>query len=63
LTKAGEAYQQAIRINPEYAGAWYNLGNTYSKAGQTGKVIEVYKTLKTIDPAMAEVFFNKTVLP
>ena len=25
------AYREALRINPEYIGAWYNLGNAYAR--------------------------------
>jgi len=63
FAKAIEAYQQALRINPEDAKAWNNLGVVYSRSGQRGKVLEVYKRLKTLDPALAERFFNGVVMP
>jgi len=52
-----------LRISPEHTGAWVNLGVAYKTSGQTSKVMEVYKRLKTIDPAKADDFFNKVVLP
>ncbi|MHB8149808.1 MAG: tetratricopeptide repeat protein [Desulfobulbia bacterium] len=58
-----EACQQAIRINPEHADSWFVLGNTYKLNGQTGKVMEVYKRLKTLDPDKADKFFNENMLP
>lgn len=61
--KAIEAYQQALRINPEYADAWFGLGIAYAQSGQRSKVPEVYKRLKTLAPALAERFFNKFVIP
>ena len=61
--KAIEAYQQALRIHPEFADAWYNLGIAYALSGQRGKVLEVYKRLKTLDPDDAEKFFSKVVMP
>jgi len=61
--KAIEAYQQALRINPEDAAAWNNLGVEYKITGQSSKVMEVYKRLKALDPAMADRFFNNTVMP
>jgi tetratricopeptide (TPR) repeat protein len=41
--KAIKAYQQAIRINPDYADAWYKLGNAYAEIGQPGKANEAYR--------------------
>ncbi len=63
IAKAIEAYQQALRINPEYADACFNLGIAYKASGQTTKVMEVHKRLKTLDPAKADEFFNEVVLP
>ena len=61
--KAIEAFQRALRIDPEFAAAWYNLGNAYAMLGQRAKVLEVYKRLKTLDPVLAEDFFNAFVIP
>ena len=61
--QAIDAYQQALRLNPEDAAAWYSQGVAYAQSGQRGKVLEVYKRLKTLDPAIAEDFFNKVVIP
>ncbi|NES22582.1 MAG: tetratricopeptide repeat protein [Symploca sp. SIO3E6] len=36
-------YNQAIKINPEYALAYYNRGYTYSKLGNKQKVIQDFK--------------------
>ncbi len=62
-TEAIEANQKALRIDPEYARAWYNLGIAHYSTNQQGKVIESYQRLKKIDSALADEFFNKFVLP
>jgi tetratricopeptide (TPR) repeat protein len=58
-----EALQQAVRINPGDIDAWYDLGLAYTVLGLRGKAIEVYKQLKTLDPTLAERFFNEEVVP
>ncbi len=62
LLKAIEALQQAIRINLQDANAWYNLGVAYKNSGQTSQVMDVYKHLKSLDPAKADDFFNNFVM-
>ena len=56
--KGIEAYQQALRIYPEFAGAWYNLGSAYGKAGQSAKAIEALQQAVRIDPEYASAWFN-----
>jgi tetratricopeptide (TPR) repeat protein len=52
-----------LRINPEYVDAWFNLGICYKASSKTAKLMEVYNRLKALDPASADRFFNKVVLP
>jgi len=61
--KAIVSCQQAIRINPEDAIVWYNLGIAYKKSNHPNQSIEVYKRLKTLEPALAAEFFNKFFSP
>ena len=56
--KTIEAYQQAIRINPELAEAWSNLGVVYAKAGQSAKAIEAYEQALRIKPEYAMAWYN-----
>jgi tetratricopeptide (TPR) repeat protein len=56
--QAIEAYQQALRINPEYADCWNNLGITYSKSGQTAKALEAYQQALRINPEFSKVWNN-----
>ena len=57
FAKAIDAYQQALRINPEYASAWLNLGVAYGKADHPAKAIEAYHQALRIDP-QADVWNN-----
>jgi tetratricopeptide (TPR) repeat protein len=59
--KAISALQEAIRLKPDDALAWANLGNSYKHNGQRSDVIKVYEKLKTLDPKMAEEFFQRVV--
>jgi tetratricopeptide (TPR) repeat protein len=52
--KAIEAYQQALRINPEQAPAWSNLGVIYRQTGQFAKAIEAYQQALRIYPEYAD---------
>ncbi|MBI5753489.1 MAG: serine protease [Hydrogenophilales bacterium] len=56
--KAIEAYQQALRIDPEDAEAWNNLGYAYDIAGQIAKAIEAYQQALRINPAYAAAWYN-----
>jgi len=53
-----EAFNQAIRIKPDYAKAHYNLGIIYLVLNDRGSALEQYKILKTLDPEMANQLFN-----
>ena len=41
-TEAIESYRQAIRINPDFAEAHYNLGIAYVNSGMDKEAIESY---------------------
>jgi tetratricopeptide (TPR) repeat protein len=58
-TLAIRAYDEAIRINPEYAGAYYNKGNALSDLGRKDEAIRAYDEAIRINPEYAEVWFNK----
>lgn len=57
-TKAIEAYQQAIRINPDYADTWYDIGNAYLVTKQYTKAIEAYQQAIRINPDYASTWYN-----
>ncbi len=58
FVKAIEAYQQALRTNPEFASAWINLGIAYDEVGQPAKAIEAYQQALRIDPEDADAWYN-----
>lgn len=56
--KAIDAYQQAIRIKPDFAEAWFGLGNTYVEIKQAAKAINAYQQSIHIKPDDAEAWYN-----
>lgn len=62
--KAIQAFSAALRIKSEDAAfIWYTLGLCYANQGQRDKVREIYQTLRKLDPAMADRYFNQLILP
>jgi tetratricopeptide (TPR) repeat protein len=57
------AYREALHIQPENPGAWYNLGVNYALLGERGKIRGVYQALRKLDPSRAERYFNAYMLP
>ena len=49
---------QAIRIQPDYAEAHYNLGIVYLSVGNKNVAIEQYKILKNLDMDFAAKLFS-----
>ena len=58
-----KALREALRITPEDAKTWYVLGVAYLSKGERTQVLEVYRQLRTLDPTLADEFFNKVVMP
>jgi len=54
---AVRAFQQAIRLKPGYTDAYYSLGLTYHDMGKKDEALKIYKTLLTIDKALAQKFY------
>jgi len=52
---------QALRINPEYAQAWYNLGFTYLLTGNRTRALAAVRELRRLDPEQADRLFNMIV--
>ena len=53
-----ESYEQAIRINPNFADAHYNLGNAMKEIGNLRQAIESYRASLEINPNDTEVLLN-----
>ena len=51
--ESNDAYQQAIRLKPDFAEAHYGLGRTYLMLGDRDGALEEYNVLKTLDPKSA----------
>lgn len=51
---AVKLFEQAIRKNPDFAEAYFRLGYTYGAMGKTEAAMTAYRTLKTLNSAMAD---------
>lgn len=49
--KANEYYREALRIDPNFAFAWDNMGLNYRRMNQFDKAIEAYENSLKLDPA------------
>jgi hypothetical protein len=52
---------KAIQLKPDYAEAYYNMGNALQGKGQLEVAIESYKKAIKIKPDYAEAYYNKGV--
>ena len=50
IKQAAELFQQALRLNPNYADAHYSLGNTYFDQGRWDEAIPFYENALKINP-------------
>jgi tetratricopeptide (TPR) repeat protein len=60
---AVSAFREAVRLKPDLAEAWYNLGVAYSRQGDRSRLLEVYQQLRILNPTLADEFFRKVVRP
>jgi len=56
--EAIEAFEQSIRINPDYALAYCVLGTAYGNLNRYLEEVEAYKQAINIDPNYAEAYYN-----
>ena len=54
-----EAYKQAIKINPDFANAYFGLGAVYVFSNDRASALEQYKILKNINSEFANELFNR----
>jgi protein O-mannosyl-transferase len=52
------AYEKVLRLNPDYPGAAFNLGNAYFMVKQYEKAISLYEKTITNNPQAHQAFFN-----
>lgn len=58
LTKAVQAFREALRLKPDLAEVWYNLGAAYAKQGQYGQAISASREAVRLKPDLAEAWHN-----
>lgn len=54
LNEALESYKLASTLDPDYSRAFYGLGLTYNKLGQTRKMKEAFETAQNLAEAQAD---------
>jgi superkiller protein 3 len=59
--KAIECYLKAIKINPHYADAYYNMGVVYGEERDYDQAIECYKKAIEIDQDYVNAYYNMGV--
>jgi len=57
--EAVAAHQEAVRLNPNYGGAHYNLGVDYLKTGDKKAATEQYEKLRTLNPNNAKALYQQ----
>jgi len=58
LDEALEAYKKAVSFKPDYAEAYYNMGNALQDQGKLDEAIEAYNKALAIKPGNAEAYNN-----
>jgi tetratricopeptide (TPR) repeat protein len=53
-----KSYQQAIRIDPAYTEAYFQLGVTYLHSGDLESAKEEYNTLQNLDQELADKLYE-----
>ena len=53
-----DSYKQALKINPEYAEAYYNIGIALGEKGDADAAIDSYKQALKINPDYADAYNN-----
>lgn len=56
--QAIQAFEEAVRLNPQFALPWNSLGDVYSAVGDYPKAIEAYRQAIALDPNYAWSYNN-----
>ena len=62
FNNAVRAYQNAIRINPNYALAYFNYGLLYTQQDNFDEALKLFNKTITIDPYFAEAYRNIAII-
>ncbi len=54
--EAGAAFQQAINLDNNHAGAWFGLGESYEALGEEEQALECYLRVVALDPSRVEAY-------
>ena len=57
-----DSYKQALKIKPDYAEAYNNIGNVLKDQGDLEAAIDSYKQAININPDYAEAYYNLSLL-
>jgi tetratricopeptide (TPR) repeat protein len=53
LDRAIPAYRESVRLEPEFARGWFELGAASARTGDRNEVAAALETLQKLDPALA----------
>lgn len=56
------AFENAVRVIPDYAEAWYNAGVALGQMGEAERALAAYREALRLDPANADAWVNLGVL-
>ncbi len=62
MNKAIESFSEAIRLNPNYAAAWYNRGNTYKHMKNDEEALKNFQVAVEKDPTIWQGYMNIAVI-
>jgi tetratricopeptide (TPR) repeat protein len=62
LDQALQEYQTALKYNPEFSGAYNNLGILYGQIGRPAMAAEQFRKAIQLDPNYARAYFNLGVI-
>lgn len=61
IKKAILEFKKVIKMAPNYAPAYYNMGYIYSQEGEYTKAIDMYKKAIKIDPYLKAAYYNLAI--
>lgn len=59
---AADAFRHAVKLAPDYALAWFNLGNALDELMRSAESRQAYETAIKLSPRYADAHFNLAVL-